>query len=244
MATKAGIQFMHDSEQKKMEKPAEELGLPQPPLETALEPAIKIVDLPSPEQLLYPPADMWKVMQERKTLRRYQDTPLTLNELTLLLWFSQGVKSVTDRPVTMRTVPSGGARHPLETYLVVSRVDALPAGLYRYQALRHKLALLREGSIAEELSTSAVPQHHVRDCPVSFWWAVDTIRTTWRYSTRGYRYIMMDAGHACQNLTLTAEGIGCGVCAIGSFDDQAINQFFGMDGQERFILYGATIGKR
>ncbi len=244
MSTTAGIQFLHESDQSVMVKPTEAEGIPQPPLEIPYEEAIRLVDLPPADKMQYPPADLWKTMLDRRTLRRYQETPLTLNELTLLLWFSQGVKSVTDRPVTMRTVPSGGARHPLETYLIVTRVEGLEPGLYRYQAIPHKLSLIRTGALAEELRQKAVPQNHIRDCAVSFWWAVDSFRTTWRYSTRGYRYILMDSGHACQNLTLAAEGIQCGVCAIGSFDDGAINQFFGMDGKERFIIYGATVGKR
>jgi SagB-type dehydrogenase family enzyme len=245
MSTKAGIQFMHDSENDLMEKPAESQGIPQPPLEMAHVQALKIIDLPGYQNLTPQPADLWKTMQVRKTLRRYQETPLSVDELALLLWFTQGVKEVTDRPLILRIVPSGGARHPLETYLVVSRVEGLLPGLYRYLALTHKLAFLKEGKqLAEEISIVTGGQHQVRDCAVSFWWAVDSVRTTWRYSTRGYRYIMMDAGHACQNLALTAEGIGGGICEIGAFSDQAINQFFGMDGTDTFVIYGATVGKR
>jgi SagB-type dehydrogenase family enzyme len=245
MSTKAGIQFIHDSEHEYMEKPAADQGVPQPPLEMAHEPALKIIDLPAYQDLSLQPTDLWKTMQVRKTLRRYQESSLSLQELAMMLWFTQGVKEVTDRPVTLRTIPSGGARHPLETYLVVSRIEGLQPGLYRYLALTHKLAFLKEGQqLAEEISQAANGQHHVRDCAVSFWWAVDSVRTTWRYSTRGYRYIMMDAGHVCQNLALAAEGIGCGICEIGAFSDQALNQFFNLDGKEHFVIYGATVGKR
>jgi SagB-type dehydrogenase family enzyme len=245
MSTKAGKQFIHDSIHRYMDKSAEEVGQPQPPLESVLETFQKVIDLPSAGQLSLPAADMWQVMQKRKTLRHYQNTALNLDELAALLWFSQGVKNVTDRPVTMRTVPSGGARHPFETYLLVNRVDGLEPGLYRYMAFEHKLGLIKAGAeLAEELGETIVHQHHVRDCAVSFWWAVETYRTTWRYGTRGYRYFMMDAGHVCQNLILAAEAFDCGVCAIGSFDDEGINPFFNLDGQERFILYGATVGKR
>lgn len=245
MSTKAGIQFLHDSEHRFMEKSAEELGFPQPAPESEYEPSLQLFDLPAIDSIQLPHRELWEVMQSRKTLRRYQSTPLSLDELTILLWYSQGVKSVTDRQVTMRTVPSAGARHPLETYLLVSKVDGLPQGMYRYQAIPHQLALLKQGDhLADGLSREAVHQNHVRECAVSFWWAVDSIRTTWRYSTRAYRYILMDSGHACENLILAAEGIGCGACAIGSFDDGLVNDFFGMDGQERFVIYGATVGKR
>lgn len=245
MTTLAGIRFMHEFEHEHMDQTAEEQGKPQPPLELVVEPHLKVIDLPRKEEIQMPAANLWEIIEQRKTLRRYQPTPLTLNELSLLLWMTQGVKAVTDRPVTMRTVPSGGARHPFETYLVVSRVEGLDPGLYRYMAIDHRLAFLQAGEdLAEKISQACKSQHHIRDCAVSFWWKAVPERMTWRYSSRGYRYLLMDAGHICQNLYLAAEGIGCGVCAIGAFSDQAVNQFFGVDGKEQFIPYGATVGKR
>ncbi len=245
MTTYAGIRFMHESEQEYMEQSAEEKGAPQPPLELAQEPSIRIIDLPRIQAIELPQVSLWDVIEARKTLRRYKPTPLSLKELSLLLWTTQGVKNVTDRPVTMRTVPSGGARHPFETYLVVSAVEGLEPGLYRYLAIDHKLAFLQsDGDFSAKISEACKNQHHIRDCAVSFWWKAIPERMTWRYSTRGYRYLLMDAGHACQNLYLAAEGIGCGVCAIGSYSDQGINQLFQIDGKDQFIVYGATVGKR
>jgi SagB-type dehydrogenase family enzyme len=67
---------------------------------------------------------------------------------------------------------------------------------------------------------------------------------TWRYQERGYRYMHLDAGHACQNLYLAAEAIGCGTCAIGAFEDDIINDLLGFDGVNHFVIYIATVGKR
>jgi SagB-type dehydrogenase family enzyme len=66
----------------------------------------------------------------------------------------------------------------------------------------------------------------------------------WRYLERGYRYLHLDAGHICQNLYLAAEPIGCGVCAIAAFDDDAVNAFLGIDGVEQFAIYLASLGKK
>jgi SagB-type dehydrogenase family enzyme len=245
MATTAGIRFIYESEHEHMEQSGEEKGFPQPPLEIPHEPSLMTIDLPRRDSITRPIVDFWDILENRKTLRRYQPAALSLDELALLLWTTQGVKTVTDRPVTMRTVPSGGARHPFETYLVISRVDGLEPGLYRYLAIDHKLSFLQAGlDLAEQVSQACKSQHHIRDCAVSFWWKVDTERMTWRYSTRGYRYLLMDAGHLCQNLYLAAEAIGCGVCAIGAFSDGELNHFFQVDGKNQFMVYGATVGKR
>jgi SagB-type dehydrogenase family enzyme len=66
----------------------------------------------------------------------------------------------------------------------------------------------------------------------------------WRYGERGYRYLHLDAGHVCQNLYLAAEAAGCGVCAIGAFNDEIINELLGLDGEEQFVIYLATVGEK
>jgi SagB-type dehydrogenase family enzyme len=66
----------------------------------------------------------------------------------------------------------------------------------------------------------------------------------WRYGERGYRYLLLDAGHVCQNLYLAAEAVGCGVCAIAAFADEAVDRLLGFDGENRFTLYLATVGKK
>ena len=67
---------------------------------------------------------------------------------------------------------------------------------------------------------------------------------SWRYGQRGYRYLHLDAGHACQNLYLAAEAIGCGACAIAAFSDEAVDELLGLDGQSRFTIYLAAVGRR
>ena len=245
MTTKDGITFMHQSENKNLPPSAEGQGLPQPALELPFDPASKIIKLPIVANLHVPKADFQTILEQRTTLRRYDETALTLDELSYLLWCSQGVKRVTARPVTLRTVPSAGARHPFETYLVISRVGGLQAGIYRYLAIEHSLLEIQTGGqFALEISEACLKQAHIRDCPVSFWWCAVPERSTWRYSTRGYRYLLLDAGHICQNLYLAAEVIGCGVCAIGAFDDDALNAFWKVDGINQFFVYGASLGKR
>ena len=67
---------------------------------------------------------------------------------------------------------------------------------------------------------------------------------TWKYGQRGYRYLHLDAGHVCQNLYLAAEAIGAGACAIGAFDDDALNGLLGLDGINHFVIYAAAVGKK
>lgn len=245
MSTKDGLNFIQQSENRNLEPSAEGRGIPQPPLEMPYDPEAAIIVLKPVTDLDIPKTDLLSVIESRHTLRRYSNVPLSLDELTFLLWCSQGVRRVTSRPVTMRSVPSGGARHPFETFLVISNVDGLAPGIYRYLAIEHSLLQIAAGSdFAEKISETCLKQSHIRDCPVSFWWCAVPERTTWRYSTRGYRYLLIDAGHICQNLYLAAGAIDCGVCAIGAFDDAGLNAFWNVNGTDQFFVYGATLGKR
>jgi SagB-type dehydrogenase family enzyme len=102
----------------------------------------------------------------------------------------------------------------------------------------------REVGLTARMTRAFLDQEIVRECAVVFIWAAAIYRVQWRYSERGYRYIFLDAGHACQNLYLSAESIHCGVCAIAAFDDDALNQLLTLDGEQQFVIYAATVGKR
>jgi len=245
MEENIGNQFLEMSKSKNMPPSAQSQGLPQPPLELSVPADAELIDLPSPSQIKVPSVDLRQAIEKRETLRAYAETNLSLEELSYLLWATQGVKMVTDRPVTKRTVPSAGSRHAFETWLLVNRVDGLQPGLYRYVALTHRLIRMPAiQAIRQTLTDACSHQKHVFESAVTFFWVTVAERMTWRYPARGYRYLFLDAGHVCQNLYLTAEQIGCGVCAIAAYDDDLVNQALQLDGKKLFTIYIASLGKR
>lgn len=226
------------------ESPAQK-GEAQPPLELPIPEGAETIPLPPAEELKFPAADLRGVIEERRTLRRYAMRPLKLEELAALLWLTQGVRRVTGRPVTLRTVPSAGARHAFETFILVNRVEGLASGIYRYLALEHALLPVAvEGDPALLLMEACHGQEHVLQSAVTFCWMAVGERMAFRYVERSLRYLYLDAGHVCQNLYLAAEAIGCGVCAIASFEDEAVNALIGADGSQHFAVYLASVGHR
>ena len=245
MENKIGMEFIEQTKYQNLEESAQKQGVPKPPLETSVENGSKFFDLPDGKAIGKLEIDLAELVEKRETLRKYADTPLSLEELSFLLWGTQGVKEQTENQLTKRTVPSAGSRHPFETYLLVNNVSGLEPGLYRYLALKHKLARIADKeNINETLTFACLKQQHVKTSAVTFAWAAVPERTAWRYSQRAYRYLYLDAGHVCQNLYLLAEAIGCGVCAIAAFDDDLVNQAVGLDGESQFVIYLASLGKR
>ncbi len=244
MTENPGKTFMRETRHRRIQSP-QSLGLPQPPLELPLPHNAQLIDLPRPDTLNIPPADLLTLVNRRETLRKYTDQALTLEELSFLLWCTQGVKEITRRPATLRTVPSAGARHPFESLVLVNRVGDLAPGLYRFAASKHALvAQDLSPEINERITQACGDQNQIRTSAATFLWMAVVERMTWRYPERGYRYMHLDAGHVCQNLYLAAEAIGCGACAIAAFDDDALNETLALDGEDCFVIYLASLGKR
>ncbi len=216
-----------------------------PPLQKPYPKDATLIDLVAPDDLTVGTMELIEAINRRKSRRKFTEASLTLEELSFLLWATQGVRSVFgDGAFTRRTVPSGGSRHPFETYLLVNRVDGLEPGLYRYLPLDHKLCFLRaDAELAEKVSAACRGQTFVGKGAVAFLWTVLPYRAEWRYTVAAHKMIALDAGHLCQNLYLASEAIGAGTCAIGAFNQDEADAVLGVDGKEEFVIYIAPVGK-
>ena len=115
-----GRVFMEKTKYRYLTTSDQERHLPQPPLEVPPDPEKPLFDLPEPSTIEVPPLDLRTAIEERHSVRVYAHQPLTIPELAFLLWCTQGVKIVSGTYATFRTVPSAGARHALETYLLIN----------------------------------------------------------------------------------------------------------------------------
>lgn len=246
MQNNSGHEFMVKTRYANISPSPQNRGtVPQPPLELPLPEGATLIPLPPPGEFNVPEMDLRAAIEARRTIRAYSETPLSLEELSYLLWVSQGVKRISSRPSTVRTVPSAGARHAFETCLLVNCVEELEAGLYRYAAIEHALLRLESpADIAERIAHDCLEQPQVTSSAATFIWAAVVERMYWRYVERGYRYLHLDAGHVCQNLALGAEQLGCGICPIAAFDDELLNATLKLDGEEMFVVYLASLGKK
>jgi len=246
MTETIGERFMRETsyDTEDMAPSDQQKGVPQPPLQAPWDPAHPRLALPAPGAISVPSMDLRAAIEGRRSVRSYSDTPITLEELAWLLWATQGVKRV-EPGRTYRNVPSGGARHPFETHLIVRNVANLEPGIWRYTALEHQLVALdlaRPG-LMDEAVRACAGQQFVAECAALFAWACVPYRVTWRYAERGYRDMHIDAGHVCQNLYLAAQPIGCGVCALLAFGDQAMCDILGLERSEQWVIYMAAVGK-
>lgn len=227
----------HDTDQGKEIK--------EPPIQKSCSADTKLIDLLSPREFNFKTLDFLSIMQNRKSRRSYSKEPITLNELSYLLWCTQGVKKVVKNGyATLRTVPSAGARHSFETYIAALNVEALEPGIYRYLPLDHKLILCRKVTdLPKKMVEITLGQNFVEDAAILFLWTTIPYRMEWRYGLGAYKNILLDAGHLCQNLYLAAESINLGTCAIAAYDQEKTDELLQVDGNDELSIYLASLGR-
>ncbi len=164
-----------------------------------------------------------RAINERRSIRTYKDAPLTLKEVSQLLWASQGTVASG-----RRAAPSAGATYPLEIFFVAGNVEGLKQGLYRYKNKEHSLELIREGDFRKPVSDRALRQDMILKAPATIVVSAVFERTKARYGTRAERYVHMEAGHVGENIMLQATALGLGTVPVGAFIDSEVKSVLGI----------------
>jgi SagB-type dehydrogenase family enzyme len=204
-----------------------------------------LIDLVPPDKITIGKAPFLNLVNNRKSRRKYTPDALTLEELSFLLWSTQGVKEVLKSGAGVkRTVPSSGAKSPFETYLVINRAEGLEPGLYRYISFSHQLLFIKRIEDAEEkMGKLAYDQKFVGKAPVIFYWTAIPYRTEWRYTILSHKFIAIDLGIVCQSLYMACEAINLGTVAIGYYEQNKLDTLFDLDADEEFVVLLAPVGR-
>lgn len=228
----------------------------QPIAEKPIEAGAKLISLPeiqekeSVESILSVPS-IYDCIKNRRSVRKYSDKLLCMEELSFLLWATQGMNGKNSAGKDLRTVPSAGMTHTLESYLLIRNVEGLAQGVYRYKPSGHQLILMREsaeiGMDMDEL-TMAKSQpflpYFAGKANVIFVWSSVPYRAEWKFDIQAHKKILIDVGHVCQNLYLASESIGAGTCAIGIYDQEKLDDFLCLNPEEEMLIYLAAVGKK
>jgi SagB-type dehydrogenase family enzyme len=221
------------------------MNIEPPPLEKPFAADAKRIELAAPGTWKrIPGIDLLSAIQSRRSHRQFTSEPLTLEEVSFLLWATQGVREKAGEFTAFRTVPSAGCRHAFETYLCILSVTGLEQGIYRYLPMEHQLVVVsREKNLSMKLTAAAEHQSFVGKAAATFLWTTIPYRMEWRYDLAAHKSIALDAGHVCQNLYLSCAAIKAGTCAIAAYNQDLMDELLGVDGTEEFTIYLAPVGK-
>ena len=189
-----------------------------------------------------------EIISRRRTIRAFTGEKLPLDVFSKLLFYSCGVTcrvrspELDDEELCLRAIPSAGALYPLETYLVSWNVGGLEPGLYHYSVHAHALELLAPGGFAASVSDLILSGDLTTQTAAIFFITAMFQRTMIKYSERGYRFALLEAGHLAQNMCLMACELGVGVLPIGGFLDDEVNRFLSIDGVNEAAVYAMAVG--
>lgn len=201
--------------------------------------------------------DLLTCVARRRSVRAFGAAPLTLLDLSRLLWASTGLTgatAVSRGPHFYRAAPSAGALYPIETYVVANNVQDLESGLYHYRVAGidaggrpavdggHVLEQLKTGDLRAAVAAAALDQPMCGKAGAVFLWTAVFARCEWKYRERAYRYIYLDAGHIAAQLSLTAVAQGLGSCAVAAFYDDEADMLLGVDGHDEAVVYMTAVG--
>ncbi|MGD8534819.1 MAG: SagB/ThcOx family dehydrogenase [Candidatus Aminicenantes bacterium] len=185
---------------------------------------------------------LWEAINQRHSIRNFKDLPLKKDNLSQLLWATQGITHES-MGFEFRAAPSAGALYPVETYLAIHNVQEIESGIYHYGVPNHDLEQLKKGDFREAVARAALDQDMAYSANVVFIWTAVFQRSKWKYDQRAYRYVYLDAGHIAQNLALAAVSLGLGTCQIGALYDGEVNALIEVDGEEESVVYMSSVGQ-
>jgi len=220
-------------------------GLPAPPIEKPYIDTQKITKLSPPEYCTnIKKISLIDSIKKRRSIRNFKNITLSLDEISFLLWATQGIRGKRQLEYAYRVVPSAGCRHSFETYIAAINIKDLKEGIYRYLPVEHALVLESEKKyLSDRIIQATLGQDFIGNAAAVFIWSSIPYRMEWRYGLAAHRVIAFDIGHVCQNLYLAVQLISAGTCAIAAYNQQLMDELLGLDGNNEFVIYLAAVGK-
>ena len=198
-----------------------------------------VLPTPAPSVL----AELWRA---RRSCRAFETRAMPIGHVASLLAAAYGVVGAPPDPDPMpflrRTVPSAGGLFPLEVYVIARRIDGVPDGLYHYDIIGHALQLMKRGDAFPSLEPLFYTYPFIAGANLVLAIAAVFKRTQNKYGPRGYRYILLEAGHAGQNVCLRAAELGVATLCMGGFVDSGLNALLGLRPEREGAVYTIAAG--
>lgn len=173
-----------------------------------------------------------EALQNRRSWREYAAEPLSLEELSGVLWAAAGVNRLEEGRLT---APSALALYPIRVYAFFAE------GVYRYDAPAHKLVRVAEG----DLRNLSAAQPFAVAAPLNLVYIADlSVYADREIPAEKVRYLCgQDAAGYAENVNLYTAGHGLKSITRGSAPADELLKALGLDPAQYFFALAQTVGK-
>ena len=193
------------------------------------------------------PHDLFVALENRKSHQSFTSASLSVKAYGALLRYGLGTARPTEMLPdgrTYRVYPSAGFRYPIETYVIIFHGDEnIVPGLYHYDVKAHALTTLWKRSFSQKEIHELARAPWIDKATALIVYTAIFWRTQIKYGERGYRYILLEAGHIAQNVQIVASAIGVQSCPLGGTNDKEIEELIDIDGVNESLVYTLAIGR-
>ncbi len=180
-----------------------------------------------------------QIIRKRRSARTFRSRAITRKTIGFLLKYGCGLSA--QKESEFRNYPSAGARYPLEVYLALLKCKDIKPGIYHYEVRGHSVELLLDGDFSRSIAQITQDPQVAKSSLVLIITAVFN-RTIVKYGERGYRYVLLEAGHMAQNICLIATSLDLSSRPIGGFLDKKVDELLDISGTGEHALYLLAIG--
>ena len=191
------------------------------------------------------------VLENRRSIRTYAETPIRLDAISAFLFYSVRIQGLVEDPahedmVSLRPVPSAGARHAFEIYPFIRQCHGLAPGVYRYCPQTHVLEKIKSAGSEIQKLLEQNPYKAITPIPpqATIYISARIERMAWKYESIAYKLIQQDLGCLYQTFYLVAEALGLAPCALGDVDSDRLGKALDINWQIEPFIGGFTLGKR
>ena len=191
-----------------------------------------IIKLPDPQTELEFP--LMKALQNRRSIRKWTDMSISIQELSNLLWAACGVtKSKYGKVKCKRTAPSACNSQEIRVYVLMEKGDFL------YNEENHELVEIISEDIREFVGT----QKMMKLAPMGLVFVADLSRLTSPFvrGKEAQRFsAWVDTGYISQNVYLYCAAAGLGTVALSLVDREKLHELMQLKEHEKIVLTQAV----
>ena len=201
---------------------------------------LKKIPLPGVKAEMLMEKKLADVIMSRSSRREYSKRPMTMDELSALLFYSAGARQID--PVRKRNVPSGGNLNSVDLFFFSNNIAGLDGGFYFYDFMDHSVVQIKNEDFKQKLCDDILYQPELAECSMFIIFVSNYERLNYKYGKRALRITHIDCGILSENVHLVAEAMDLSCCSCGGVIESPIEELLDINGIDNFVVLGQAVG--